>query len=246
MASADVERELQRELRPRQPPARALGGSLAGGDERDAWEYGALLQAGKGGAGEKEALRSTIAELQAELASVVAWRSQQAAGGQRTAEGARALASLVAQNSELRRLQYESERERSALRSRVVMLEEELRRTSEYMLSSVPRYQREIGGLRARLEQLAAAAAATSSGQASTPPATSDAQRWPRPTPSPTAGAREPTPPLAAAAARGGSGLANLAPSLPTVQRRVQQVTAAPAGSARASPRPAAALGGIP
>jgi K+/H+ antiporter YhaU regulatory subunit KhtT len=125
-----------------------------------------------------DALQLENARLRDELAAVVAFRAKQAerdaavaGGGAGGAGDTRALASLRAQVTELRRLQYESERERSALKAQAAALEEELARTQAYMQGNMPRYEREIVGLRKQLETLAASAPPGSAGsRAPAPP----------------------------------------------------------------------------
>lgn len=189
-------------------------GALKGEGE---WDFERARLRADETARENSELRRAAAELRAELASVVAWRRTQAARGEAPVDEMRALASLQAQNKELRRLQYESERERSALKARVYALEEEVARLGAYIESSrgaaargagsggggapaAGEYQREIDSLRAQLEQR----------DGGVPP----------PSPSPR-GAR------AQQAGAPHAGFSSMTPSLPTVQRRVPSSSAA-------------------
>ncbi|KAJ1619467.1 hypothetical protein T492DRAFT_417429, partial [Pavlovales sp. CCMP2436] len=209
-------------------PARALQdshaallaklGALKGEGE---WDYErAKLRADEVGR-ENASLRRAVADLRAELDAVVAWRAKQAARGEAPADEVRALASLRAQNGELRRLQYESECERSAMKSRLASLEEELARSAEFMqvAASVPRYQREIRSLRQQLEASAAPPPAPPAAPPSAPPS--------RPVSRPAGGTPPASPPTNAGPGANAPGarqetppsseVSGLKPSMPTV-----------------------------
>jgi predicted nucleic acid-binding Zn-ribbon protein len=128
--------------------------SLKGSGE---WDYERARLHVEEVSAENATLRRTISDLRVELSSVVAWRHKQTERGEARYEDVRALASLRAQVAELRRLQYESERERSALKATAAGLEEELARTQAYVQTlppMVPRHQREIRALRKQIEAL--------------------------------------------------------------------------------------------